>query len=218
MGLFQKQPYQLKQNLPYTISMATTAVLIVGLGNPGDEYNGTRHNIGFMALDWFAKKNEFSDWREDNKYKGYIAEKTLGSVRVILLKPSTFMNLSGESVQAVANFYKIPPERIVVVHDELSIAFGQIRNRIGGQAAGHNGIKSVIQHIGDNFGRVRVGIKDEFSKITDTSKFVLAKFTKVEQSYLDDIYTEVNGILTEYIYGSELPNDTRSIVFDYGDE
>jgi PTH1 family peptidyl-tRNA hydrolase len=174
--------------------------------------------VVLVGLDWFAGKNEFSDWREDKKFKGFIAEKTLGPVRVILLKPSTFMNLSGESVQAVANFYKIAPERIVVVHDELSIAFGQIRNRVGGQAAGHNGIKSVIQHIGENFGRVRIGIKDEFSKVTDTSKFVLAKFSKVEQSYLDDIFGEVNGILTEYTYGGELPNDTRSIVFDYGDE
>lgn len=202
--------------------MATSAVLIVGLGNPGDEYNGTRHNVGFMALDWFASKNEFSDWREDKKLKGFLAEKTLGPVRVILLKPNTFMNLSGESVQAVASFYKIAPERIVVVHDELSIAFGQIRNRIGGQAAGHNGIKSVIQHLGESasqrIGRVRIGIKDEFSKITDTSKFVLAKFSKVEQSYLDDIFGETGGILTEYIYGGELPNDTRSIVFDFDEE
>jgi|GEM_PF-54108 len=217
MGLFARQPLQLNQNLPYTVSFATSTILVVGLGNVGKEYDKTRHNVGFMALDAFATANGFSDWQDDKKFKGQVSEKTMGSVRVLLLKPSTFMNLSGEAVQAMAQFYKIDTERIVVVHDELSIAFGQIRNRVGGQAAGHNGIKSIIQHMGENFGRVRIGIKDEFSKITDASKFVLGKFNGVEQSYLDDIYTEVNGILTEYIYGGELPKDTRSIVFEYGE-
>ncbi len=217
MALFQRQPIQLNQNLPYSISIATVTVLIVGLGNPGKEYNLTRHNIGFMALDNFAAANDFGPWQDDKKFKGQIAEKTMGAVRVLLLKPSTFMNLSGESVQAVAHFYKVEPERIVVVHDELSIAFGQIRNRVGGQAAGNNGIKSIIQHMGANFGRVRIGIKDVFSKIPDASKFVLGKFSEVEQSYLEDIYTEVNSVLTEYIYGGELPKDTRSIMFEYDD-
>lgn len=217
MGLFARQPIQVKQNLPYSISISTSTVLIVGLGNIGKEYDKTRHNVGFMALDAFAAANDFSAWQEDKKFKGFVAEKTMGAVRVLLLKPSTFMNLSGEAVQAIAQFYKIDAERIVVVHDELSIAFGQIRNRVGGQAAGHNGIKSIIQYMGADFGRVRIGIKDEFSKISDTSKFVLGKFSGVEQSYLEDIFTEVNGILTEYVYGGELPKDTRSIVFEYGE-
>lgn len=217
MGLLARQPIQLNQKLPYSISIATATVLIVGLGNIGKEYEKTRHNVGFMAIDAFAEKNDFTSWQEDKKFKGFICEKTLGATRVILLKPTTFMNVSGEAVQAVASFYKIDPERIVVIHDELSITFGQIRNRVGGQAAGNNGIKSIIQHIGPNFGRIRIGIKDEFSKIPDASKFVLGKFNSVEKSYLEDIFIEVNGILTEYIYGGELPKDTRSIVFEYGE-
>lgn len=215
MSLFQRQPVNLNQKLPYTLSISSQNVLIVGLGNIGPEYTGTRHNVGFAALDAFAAQNSFDDWQENKKFKGFVTEKTMGASRVILLKPATFMNLSGEAVQAIANFYKIDTSKIVVIHDELSIAFGQIRNRIGGQDAGNNGIKSIIQHMGPDFGRVRIGIKDEFSKVKDASKFVLGKFSKVEQSYLDDIFTEVNGILTEFIYGGLLPNDTRSIVFDY---
>lgn len=218
MSLFQRQPVNLNQNLPYTLSISSQNVLIVGLGNVGPEYANTRHNVGFMALDAFATQNGFDDWQNNKKFKGLIAEKSMGGSKVILLKPTTFMNLSGEAVQAVAQFYKIDTSHIVVVHDELSIAFGQIRNRVGGQDAGNNGIKSIISSVGADFCRVRIGIKDEFSKVKDASKFVLGKFSKVEQSYLDDIYTEVNGILTEYIYGGMLPNDTRSIVFDYDEE
>lgn len=216
MALFQRQPIQLSQNLPYSVSFATSTVLIVGLGNPGKEYDLTRHNVGFMAIDDFAESNDFSPWQDDKKFKGFVCEKTLGSTRVILLKPNTFMNLSGESAQALANYYRIDVPRIVAVHDELSIPFGQIRTRIGGQAAGHNGVKSLIQHLGKDFGRVRIGIQnDTTSTKTDTSSFVLGKFSKIEQSYLADISGEVNGILTEYIFGNILPHDTRSIVFDY---
>ena len=212
MALFQRKPIELKQNLPYSISFATSTVLLVGLGNPGKEYDITRHNVGFMALDSFAAANEFGPWVEDKKFKGQVSDKTLGSTRVILFKPTTFMNLSGEAVQAIASFYRIDSQRITVVHDELSIPFGQIRNRIGGQAAGHNGIKSIIQHIGTDFGRIRIGIKNDISAKADASNFVLGKFTKEEQTHMPMLLTEVNGIVTEYIYGGELPLDTRKIM------
>ena len=100
----------------------------------------------------------------------------------------------------------------MAVHDELAIPFGQIRNRVGGQAAGHNGIKSLIQHIGPNFGRIRIGIKNSLSAKKDTSDFVLSNFTKKEQEYIPDLIGEVEGIMTEYIYGGELPLDTRKII------
>ena len=215
MALFQKKPIELRQNIPYSVSIATDTKLIVGLGNPGDSYKLTRHNIGFIALEQFAAANDFGPWQDDNKLKCLRAEKVMGKTKVVLVQPQTFMNNSGEAVQAVAHYYKIPLKSIIAVHDELSIPFGQIRTRIGGQAAGHNGIKSLIQHLGVDFGRVRIGIKNDFSDKADASEFVLGKFTKIEQSYLDDICGEVNGIITEYVYGGSLPHDTRSIVFDY---
>lgn len=218
MALFQKSPIRDELVLPYTLSMsASKTLLIVGLGNPGDEYKLTRHNIGFLALDYFASKNNFPAWKTDKKWHGEMCESTMGSTRVILLKPSTYMNESGRSVQAIAQFYKLTSSDIVVVHDELSIDFGQIRTRVGGQSAGHNGIKSLIGVLGDQFGRVRVGVQNDKTAKTDASAFVLAKFSRVEQSYLEDIYGEIGGILTERIYGGSLPNDTRSIVFDYAD-
>jgi PTH1 family peptidyl-tRNA hydrolase len=212
MALFQRQPINLKQNLPYTISLSTSTVLIVGLGNPGNEYSNTRHNIGFMALDSFAETNNFDKWVENKKFKGHVTSKNLGTVRVILFKPSTFMNLSGEAVQAIASFYQVDPKRIVVVHDELAIPFGQIRNRIGGQAAGHNGIKSIIQHIGVDFGRIRVGIKNDLSSIADTSSFVLSNFSKEERELIPQLLNEINSIITEYVFGGELPLETRKII------
>lgn len=215
MALFQKKPIELRQNIPYSVSISTHTVLITGLGNPGESYKLTRHNIGFLALDQFATANDFEPWQEDSKHKCLRTEKTMGKTKVILIQPQTFMNNSGEAVQAVANYYKISLANIIAVYDELSIPFGQIRTRIGGQAAGHNGIKSLIQHLGTDFGRIRVGIKNDFSDKADASEFVLGKFTKIEQSYLDDICGEVSSIITEYIYGGSLPHDTRSIVFDY---
>lgn len=212
MALFQRQPTQLKQNLPYSISFSNKTILMIGLGNPGREYNKTRHNAGFIAIDAFAQANAFEPWQTSKKFNGQYSENMLGSAKVILLKPATFMNDSGVSAQAVASFYKIPIENIVAVYDELSIPFGQIRNRIGGQSAGHNGVKSLIQHLGPDFGRVRIGIKNKISAQADDSDFVLGKFTKDEQSHMPEICVEINGILTEFIYGGVLPNDTRKIL------
>lgn len=212
MALFQRQPINLKQNIPYSISYNSKTVLIIGLGNPGREYTKTRHNVGFASIDYFADNNSFAPWQNNKKLKGLVTESTLGSTRVILLKPTTYMNLSGEAAQAVASFYKIPLENIVSVYDELSIPFGQIRNRVGGQSAGHNGVKSLMQHLGASFGRVRIGIKNSFSQQADDSDFVLGKFTKDEQETMPLLFNEVSGVLTEFVYGGTLPNDTRKIL------
>jgi len=214
MGLFARTPLEINKNLPYTISFANATKLIVGLGNPGKEYDLTRHNLGFMALDYFAENNSFNAWIENNKFKGWVSEKTIGSYRIILLKPSTFMNLSGESVQLITNFYRIQIHDIAVIHDELSIPFGQIRTRVGGQAAGHNGIKSIIKSIGPDFGRFRIGIKNDFTDNKDQSDFVLSKLSKTEQSSLPTLLNEVSSMLTEYIYSNELPHDTHTILTD----
>lgn len=212
MALFQRVPTQYKQNLPYSISFTTKNILIISLGNPGKDYNLTRHNAGFSALDAFAKANDFPGYVDNKKFKGLVSEKTMGPTKVILLKPNTFMNLSGQAAQAIANFYKIDAGDIVAIYDEVSIPFGQIRTRIGGQSAGHNGVKSLIEHLGANFGRIRIGIKNDITPKLDTSDFVLGKFTKQEQIHLAAINNEVSSILTEYIYSENLPIDTRKII------
>lgn len=160
------------------------AKLFVGLGNPGAAYAGHRHNIGFMALDRIAADHGFGPWGA--KFKGLLAEGRLGGAKVWLLKPQTFMNLSGQSVQAAAAFYKLAPEEIVVFHDELDLAPGKCRLKQGGGAAGHNGLRSMIQHLGEGFGRVRLGIGHPGSK-DRVSGYVLHDFAKADADWLDDL-------------------------------
>jgi PTH1 family peptidyl-tRNA hydrolase len=131
-------------------------LLLVGLGNPGPEYANQRHNIGFMAVDEIVRRHGFGAWRA--KYQGLAAEGTVSGVKVLALKPETYMNRSGQSVAAAAQFYKIAPEDIVVIHDELDLRTGKLRVKRGGGTAGHNGLRSIDAHLGPDFVRVRVGI------------------------------------------------------------
>lgn len=211
MALFQKRP-QLDKPLAFTTIGLNKSLLIVGLGNPGDEYEGSRHNIGFMCLDYFAGKNDFGSWHLKSDLKSEITVQTLGDTRVILCKPQTFMNLSGEAVQAVQHFYKLSNSQTIVVHDELDVNFGQIRMRIGGSSAGNNGIKSVTQHIGEDYARVRVGIGPKKPEQIDTADFVLQDFTKTEQEKLPALLREAGAILSEYSYGSPVGAETRSFL------
>jgi peptidyl-tRNA hydrolase, PTH1 family len=137
--------------------MSTHIELIVGLGNPGAEYAATRHNVGFWFVDLLAEEHggRFSTQR---KLKGDLAEITVAGKRVRLLKPSTYMNLSGESVGATANYYKIPPEHVLVAYDELDLTLGRVQLKFEGGAAGHNGVSSVIEHMGPKFWRLRFGV------------------------------------------------------------
>lgn len=210
MALFQKKPTFEGVTPLYSISSQKN-LIITGLGNPGKEYTGTRHNIGFACLDVFAEENDFDPWVNKKDLRAEITSKTLGDTRVILVKPTTFMNLSGEAVQAVMHFYKITVDDVIALHDELDVPFGQIRLRTGGGAAGHNGVKSLLQHIGEGFGRVRVGIGPKTHEQMDSADFVLAKFSPDEQSRIQDLTREVTALLTETIYGgSTLPTETRS--------
>lgn len=209
MALLTKRPITDTVMPLYTLS-ANKTMLIVGLGNIGDEYTNTRHNIGFAGLDKFAEENEFEPWVNKKDLRSYITQKTLGETRVILAKPTTFMNLSGEAVQAIAAFYKIGIDNILIVADELDIPFGQIRMRTGGGAAGHNGVKSIIQHLGENFGRIRIGIGPKLHEQQDSADFVLAKFSKEEQEKIPGLMREVTAVLTETIYGGQLHPETRS--------
>lgn len=158
--------------------------LFVGLGNPGARYAGNRHNIGFMALDRIAADHGFSPWRRG--YQGQVAEGRLGSEKIVLLKPETFMNLSGQSVRAAVDFFKIDLADITVFHDELDLAPGKCRIKQGGGHAGHNGLRSIHAHLGEAYGRVRLGIGHPGHKDA-VAAYVLHDFAKADQDWLDDL-------------------------------
>ncbi|CAN5701540.1 aminoacyl-tRNA hydrolase [soil metagenome] len=210
MALFQKKP-QVSNNLPlYTMGLNGSTFLIVGLGNPGKKYNHTRHNIGFDCLDYFVEAHDFPGWKEKKNLRCLETLTQLGDNRVILCKPTTFMNNSGQAVRAIQDFYKLPTESIIVVHDELDIPFGQIRSRVGGSAAGHNGVTSVIEHTDGDFGRLRIGIKPEENFQGDSAAFVLGAFSTDEQSHVNDITRESTAMLTEYVFNGKLTSETRN--------
>ena len=164
--------------------------LFVGLGNPGAKYAGNRHNIGFMAVDAIAADHGLGPWR--SRFQGQFAEGRLGEQKVALLKPETFMNLSGQSVGEAMRFFKLSPEDVVVFHDELDLAPGKCRVKAGGGHAGHNGLRSLHQHIGDAYHRVRLGIGHPGHKDL-VSGYVLHDFAKADQDWLDDL---LRGIAT----------------------
>lgn len=211
MALFQKKP-QVGHSIQYYTLGQNKSVLIVGLGNIGREYDGTRHNIGFEAIDHFVSKQDFPGWVEKKDLKCYLTSGQLGETKVYVMKPTTFMNLSGQAVRAVVDFYKINPQSVVVVHDELDIPFGQVRTRTGGSPAGHNGIKSVSGTIGEQYGRVRIGIGPKLHEQQDSADFVLAKFSKEQETQMPNLLQETTAILSEYVYGGQLPNETRSFI------
>ena len=159
--------------------------LVVGLGNPGSEYAHTRHNIGFMAIDEVAKNASFS-----SKFQGEVANLTLGTEKVILLKPMTYMNNSGRSVQAAMAFYKIPPANVIVVYDELDLPLGKLRIKKAGGANGHNGIKDIDQSIGPDYWRIRLGIGHP-GMAAMVHSYVLSRFTVDERLQVDKIVETV---------------------------
>ncbi|WP_299358384.1 aminoacyl-tRNA hydrolase [uncultured Paracoccus sp.] len=163
--------------------------LIVGLGNPGQKYARNRHNVGWMAIDRIALDHGFAPWRP--RFQGLIAEGRLGDVRVTLLKPQTFMNLSGQSVGEAMRYLKLTPADVTVLHDELDLAPGKCRVKTGGGHAGHNGLRSMHQHIGDAYRRVRLGIGHPGRKELVTSH-VLSDFAKADADWLEDLLTGVS--------------------------
>jgi peptidyl-tRNA hydrolase, PTH1 family len=211
MAFFQKKP-QVQSSAPLYSIGAHKNILIIGLGNAGKDYAGSRHNIGFKILDEFASKNEFPAWTLKKDLKCQLAVQNMGENRVILCKPATFMNNSGEAAQATQHFYQVYNQNTLAVYDELAIPFGSLRTRRGGSAAGHNGVKSLIQHLGEDFERLRVGIGTDMAQRADSSDFVLGKFTRPETEAMPQIIRESNAIITEYIFGGELPHETRSVL------
>ena len=159
-------------------------ILIVGLGNPGDRHAGNRHNIGFMAVDRIAVEHGLGPWRQ--RFQGLVADGHLGPARVTLLKPQTFMNLSGQSVGEAARFLKIPPDDVIVIHDEIDLAPAKLKVKTGGGAAGHNGLRSIDAHIGDGFHRVRLGVGHPGHKDA-VPGYVLRDFAKADAAWLDNL-------------------------------
>ncbi len=173
--------------------------LIIGLGNPGRDYEQTKHNAGFMALDLIA--NELRVSINQNKGKGLYAKTNYKGEPVILLKPQTYMNLSGESVRAIMDFFKIDVEDIVVIYDDLDLAIGKIRLRAKGSAGGQNGMKSIIQHIGtQQFNRIRMGIGRD-AKIP-TADYVLSKFRKEEVADFEEALVNTKNAALFFLHNS----------------
>jgi PTH1 family peptidyl-tRNA hydrolase len=163
--------------------------LFVGLGNPGAKHAGNRHNIGFMAVDRIAADHGFGPWRA--RFQGLVCEGTLGGEKVVILKPQTYMNLSGQSVGEAMRFYKVEPSGVTVFHDELDLAPGKCRTKAEGGHAGHNGLRSLHQHIGDGYARVRLGIGHPGHK-DRVSPYVLSDFAKSDADWLDDLLRGVS--------------------------
>lgn len=174
-------------------------VLIIGLGNIGEKYLHTRHNAGFMALDRFSHTHDFGDFKEKRDLNAGLIETSMAGEKLILAKPTTFMNKSGLATIKLQNYFEVNDPRILVVYDDVDIDFGVVRSRIGGSSGGHNGLKSIEQVIGDQFARIRIGVKNDHLEHQETSDFVLSNFSRSEMNELDHIFHYVNDQIEAFI-------------------
>ncbi|WP_163467996.1 aminoacyl-tRNA hydrolase [Fusobacterium sp. IOR10] len=175
--------------------------LIVGLGNPGKQYEKTRHNIGFMVVDKIIEKLNFNNSKE--KFKGLLIEGNYNNEKLLLLKPQTYMNLSGESIVEVVNFYKLNIEKdVIIIFDDMSMNFGKLRIRDKGSSGGHNGIKSIISHLGENFTRIKVGIGGAASDDKIISH-VIGRFSKEEENQLENVIENVSEMSLLLVKGEK---------------
>ncbi len=171
-------------------STAPVRFLLVGLGNPGKEYENTRHNAGFLSVDYIAEKKGVRIDRV--KFKALTATVEIGGVGVLLMKPQTFMNLSGEAVGEAARFYKLAPENVIVISDDTTLDVGRLRVRRSGSAGGHNGLKSINEHLGtDAYPRIKVGVGQKPHKDFDLADWVLSAFSKEDTEKLCEVYVRV---------------------------
>jgi PTH1 family peptidyl-tRNA hydrolase len=182
--------------------------LIVGLGNPEKKYDGTRHNVGFALLDRYAAVQDV-EWQPKEKFKALVAELPTAE-KVLLVKPTTYYNLVGESVRALADFYKIAPEHILVIHDDHVLPFGTLRTREQGSDAGNNGIKSINAHLGPTTRRLRVGTHSELRDMMNDADYVLSKFSAAEKKELKQLDTAVADIIDDFIANRFVVTTRRS--------
>lgn len=156
--------------------------LIIGLGNSGEKYIKTRHNLGFIVIEELAEKIKVDNWKEEKQFKADIAQGISNNEKIILAKPQTFMNNSGNSVKSIADYYKINSENILVIHDDIDLELGEIRIQKNRGSAGHNGVQSIINYLKTkDFIRIRIGIKPIEKEILEAEKFVLEKFSRYEE-------------------------------------
>ncbi|WP_038463484.1 aminoacyl-tRNA hydrolase [Candidatus Odyssella acanthamoebae] len=176
------------------MAVDSTTYLIVGLGNPGTQYSLNRHNIGFMALDVIADIQNFPSFK--SKFSAQVSEGRLGQHKVILLKPQTYMNLSGRSVAEASKFYKIPLDNIYVFHDDLDLQPGHVKLKLGGGAGGHNGLKSLDQYIGQSYWRIRLGIGHPGFKDA-VNGYVLGNFHKDDEDWLTTLLSKIGKTIPD---------------------
>ena len=158
--------------------------IIAGLGNPDEKYQGTRHNVGFDVVDRLAEKYQIAV--DTKKHRALIGKGVIEGQKVLLVKPQTYMNLSGNSVVKAASFYKIPPQNIVVIHDDMDLLPGQVKAKKGGGAGGHNGLKSIDAHMGSDYNRIRIGVGHPQGRGEEVVNHVLSRFSKWERENLDE--------------------------------
>lgn len=174
---------------------------IFGLGNPGAQYERTRHNAGFLAIDSLSEEFGEGDWQDKQKFEAYIQEARVGVAPVLLVKPKTFMNLSGDSVRKVVDFYKLDPStQILILSDDIDIALAELRLRMKGGPGTHNGLKSIVDVYGEDFPRLRIGIGAQPAG-ADLSSWVLSKMTKEEQEELGKAFSTLPKMITEFVLG-----------------
>ncbi|AIL65792.1 Peptidyl-tRNA hydrolase [Rickettsiales bacterium Ac37b] len=182
-------------------------ILIVGLGNPGPKYSNTRHNIGFMAIDEIVSRH--SSFSTHTKFNALLYESIISGEKIIAVKPMTYMNCSGKSLVQIKNFYKIPIDSIIVIHDDIDLALGNLKVKIGGGNGGHNGLKSLDSYIGVEYIRLRVGVGRPLLK-EQVSNYVLAKLTTQELEIIDQLLVRISDNL-EYIFKKDLEGFKKAI-------
>lgn len=175
--------------------------LILGFGNPEERYARTRHNVGFRVLDAYANAHGTTFQLKD-KFHAHLSELQPRDEKIILAKPTTYYNNVGAAARAISDFYKIVPQDILIIHDELALPFGTIRTRIGGSDAGNNGVKSLSQQLGPDTARIRIGVTNELRERIDDADFVLANFTKAEDETLPEITKIAGDIIDDFISGN----------------
>lgn len=166
--------------------------LIVGLGNPGNEYENTRHNVGYMAIDYYLKSNNFKE-----KFSAYYCEKVINNQKVLFVKPTTYMNNSGDSVSQIVKYFKVDLQDILIIYDDMDFELGSYKLKKFGSSGGHNGIKSIIKSLGtEEIKRLRIGISKSSTNSVD---YVLGKFSKMELNKINKIYEIVNNIIEDFL-------------------
>lgn len=175
--------------------------VIFGLGNPEQKYNGTRHNVGFWALDMIASQQKVT-FKLEQKFKALIATTVVEGEKILLVKPHTYYNQVGESARAIIDFYKLAPEDVLIIHDDLALPLGTVRTRVGGSDGGNNGLKSLAAHIGQETSRVRIGVWTDHHYDADKVSVVLGKFLKAEQATLDTHRELLDTIVQSFATGT----------------